>query len=104
MFVDGAPQPVDLLTEHHAHVIHVPGSTSVRFPMLQTLGVLGTEPLAPRSDGFVTDINTSLEQEFLHVTVGKGEAVVYGVGDDRFGGAIALGRSVELGIAPPYLE
>ena len=101
MLVDRPPKPVSYATHHDPHLVEMPNTPSPGLTLPQRLGQVGSELQAPRSHRLVTDIDAPLEEQFLHVPVRDGQAVVEinGVTDDQLGITVALrtlGRVIHL--------
>jgi RNA binding exosome subunit len=64
----------------------------------QRFGQVGTELGTPDPDRLMTDLDTSLEQQLLHIPVQKQKAVIEidRVGDDGLGKAVTLGPFMRL--------
>ena len=64
--------------------------------MAQFFGEERSEFYAPFAEGFVADLNAALMQQFLHVSVTQGKAVIEpnGVLDDGHGETVAVGLGV----------
>ncbi len=76
MLVHGSLEPSRHTADHDAHLVQVPASASFGLAMTQGFGDIGAELSTPRPDRLVTDLDTPLEQQLLHVPVREQEAVV----------------------------
>lgn len=101
VLVDGAPEPVDPSSYHHPHFVQMPRSASPRFTVTQCVCYIEVKLGTPSPDRLVTDVNTPLEQQLLHIPIEKQKAMieVNRVGDDRSWKAIALRIFGRMGIS-----
>src|SRR5262245_47200195 len=60
--------------------------------MLQLIGVVLPKLQTPLADGFMGDVDPAFEQQFLHIAIAQGEAVVEPdpMADDLAGKAVVL--------------
>ena len=63
-------------TDTRTYLVHMPPGTPTGFPVAQVFSEEGSEFDTPFAQGFVTDFNTALVQQFLNVPVAQGKAVV----------------------------
>ena len=76
VLVDTPPQPVSDAIYHCADLIQIPPGTPPGFPVAQFFNEQRAEFHAPLAQRFVANPDAALVQQFLHVTVTQGEAVV----------------------------
>src|SRR5260221_2242687 len=72
----GAPEIHRLATDPNHHLVEVPTGTGARSTAPQSLGEGGPELQHPAPDRLVGEIDATLGQEILHVSVTQGEAHV----------------------------
>ena len=70
----------------------MPPGTPAGFPVAKLFGEEGRELDAPFVESFMADLNSVLVQQFLHVSVAQGKAVVWldGVLNDGHGETMAV--------------
>jgi hypothetical protein len=70
----------------------MPPGTPLGFPVAQVFSEKGSELDTPLAESFMADHDATLVQQFLHVSVAQGKAVVEpnGVLDDGHGEAVAV--------------
>ena len=76
LFIDRPPQPVFDPTNDNMHLIQMPPGTPTGFPVAQFLGQEWGELDVPLTEGFVTDVNASLVEQLLNVTLAERKAVI----------------------------
>jgi hypothetical protein len=93
VLVDRAPEVVQLALDLQEHFTEVPGVARPRPPLAEPASKSGTEPEAPLPDALMTDNDTPLGQDQLHVAQAQAEKVVqpHGMADD-------LGRETVAGV------
>ena len=69
--IDRAPQVAHLPVDLDEHLVHVPLVPGTGLPSAQPGRVLGPEPLTPRPDALVRDLDAAFEEELLHLTEGE---------------------------------
>src|SRR5262249_37008319 len=86
-----------LTVDRQKYFIQMPFIARLRATTTQPIGVILPKLPAPFADGFVGHRDTALEQEFLHVAIAQGEAIVEpdAMTDDLAGKAVVL---VTLGV------
>ena len=96
VFVDRSPQPLLDPTDLDAHLVQMPSRTPAGFSMAQFLGQEWGELDVPLTEGFVTDLNTTLVKQFLNVPLAEGEAVVepQGIPNDTQRESMSIGLPV----------
>ena len=104
VLVHCTPQPVLHTLDLHANFVQVPKGTTSWFPVPQFLGDGGAKFLVPVTDGFMTNLNSSLEKKFFNVSVAEGEAVIQlnGVLDDTCWETMAVRLWVSRHDRPAY--
>ena len=104
MLVYGTPQPVLDTLDLDTNFVQVPTGTTTWFPFPQFLAKVGAEFVAPVAYSFMTDLNSSLKQQFFDVTVAKGKAMVqpHGVLDDASGKSVTIGLHISRHGKPAY--
>jgi hypothetical protein len=65
-----------LAIDRQKDLIEMPFVPGPRPSVFQPLGVILPKLEAPLTDGFVGNVDATLEQEFLYVAVAQGEAIV----------------------------
>lgn len=65
--------------DHNALCIQMPAGTTSWFPLAQFLSEKRREFDVPLAESFMTDLNSSLVKQFLHLTLAEGEAVTIGL-------------------------
>ncbi len=100
--IDGPPYPILFALNLDADFIQKPPGTPVGFPVAQFLGEEGRELGIPLAQRLTTDLNPTLLESFLNITLVKGEAVVEpeSVLDDAQRKAVAQGLAVSHGDQP----
>ena len=74
--VHRSPQPMFDPTDDNVHFIQMPPGTPSGFPVAQLLGQQWDEFDVPLAEHFVADVNSSLVEELLNITLAEWEAVV----------------------------
>jgi hypothetical protein len=97
--IDSPPQPVFLTTDLGAYLIQVPSGTLPGFPVTELFGEERRELDIPLAEGFVTDDNAALVQQFLNIALAQGKPVVEpkGVLDDAERKSVLVGLTVSHG-------
>src|SRR5215470_8092618 len=92
VLIDGAPQVMPLTINRQTHFVQVPLVARPSAPVAELIGVGLPKFPAPFADRFVGHDDAAFEQEFLHVAVAQGEAIVEpdAVTDDFTGKAVIL--------------
>ena len=92
VLVDSTPQVMALPVDRHEHLVEVPLVPWLGASTLQLIGILLPKLQTPLADGFMGDVDTAFAQQFLHVAVAQGEAVVEPdpMADDLTGEAVVL--------------
>ena len=96
VFVDRSPQPMLDPADLDADLVQMPSRTPPGFSMAQFLGQEWGELDVPLTEGFVTDLNTTLVKQFLNVPLAEGEAVVepQGIPNDTQRESMSIGLPV----------
>ena len=76
LFVHRPPEPVFNSTNDNVHLIQMPPGTPTGFPVASFLSQEWGEFDVPLAKGFVTDVNSSLVEQLLNITLAEREAVV----------------------------
>ena len=92
VLVDCPPQPVSNPLHRRADLLQKPPGTPPGFPVTQAICEEWAELDGPFAKGLVTDLDAAPVQQFLHVPVTQGKAVVEadGVLDDDHGETVAV--------------
>jgi hypothetical protein len=92
VFVHGPPKPMSNAIDACTHLVQMPPGTPTGFPVAQVFGEEGAKLDAPLAERLMAHLNAALMQQFLHVPVTQGKAVVEpnGVLDDGHGEAVAV--------------
>src|SRR5215470_8630847 len=74
------------------HFVEVPLVTWLGASMLQPIRVVLPKLQTPLADGFMGDVDTAFVQQFLHIAVAQGEAIIEpdAMADDLPGEAVVL--------------
>src|SRR5688572_17400998 len=75
VLVDSAPQVMTLPVDRQKHLVQVPLVPWLGASPLQLIRIVLPKFSTPLADGFMGDVDTALEQEFLHVAVAQREAI-----------------------------
>jgi len=96
VLVYGPPKPMSNAVHARTHLVDMPPGTPSGFPVAQDFREEGSELDTPLAEGLVTDLNAALLQQFLHVSVTQGKAVVEpnGLLDDGHRETVAVGLGV----------
>jgi hypothetical protein len=98
-------KPVSNAVHARTHLVERPPGTPTGFPVAQVFSKEGSEFDTPLTEGLMTDLNAVLVQQFLHVSVTQGKAVVEpdGLLDDGHRETVAVGLGVGHGgsASPP---
>lgn len=88
-----SPEPVANTIDAGTDLVQVPPGTLEGFPVAQFFSEEGSELDAPLAEGLVADLDAALVEQFLHVTVAEGEAVIQpnDMLDDRHRESVAVG-------------
>src|SRR5262245_18718770 len=65
-----------LTIDRQEDLVKVPLVPWLGASMLQLIGVVLPKLQTPLADGFMGDVNPAFEQQFLHIAIAQGEAVV----------------------------
>jgi hypothetical protein len=92
VLIHRSPEGMTLPVNGQKDFIQVPFIPRLRAPATQAIGILLPELPTPWTDGFMGHRDTTLKQEFLHVAVAQGEAIVEpdSMADDLAGKAVVL--------------
>jgi hypothetical protein len=92
VLIDSAPEVMALSVDGQKHLIQVPFIPGLRATPTQAIGILLPKLSTPLTDSFMGYNDATLEQEFLHVAVAQGEAIVEPnpVANDFVGKAVVL--------------
>jgi hypothetical protein len=92
VLVNGAPQIMARTLDGQKHLVQVPLVPGLGAPALRPIGVVLSKLPTPLADGFVGHGDTASEEEFLHIAVTQGEAIVEPdtMADDVDGEAVVL--------------
>jgi hypothetical protein len=92
VLVHGPPKPVSDAVHARTHLVEMPPGTPTGFPVAQVFGEERAKLDAPLAERLMAYLNAALMQQFLHVPVTQGKAVVEpnGVLDDGHGEAVAV--------------
>ena len=69
VLIDSPPEPIGYPTHDHVHFVQMPPGTPAGFPVTQVLCELVTEIDAPDADGFAGNLDATLEQQLLDVSI-----------------------------------
>src|SRR5690606_24103587 len=70
------PQVMALTVDRQEYLVQVPFIARLRSASAQPIGVILPEFATPLADRFVGHVDAAFQQEFLHVAVAQGKAVV----------------------------
>jgi hypothetical protein len=76
MFVDGSPQQIRLAAQRHEHLVQMPGAARLPTRRFGETGESGAKLVAPATDRFVRDHDTTLEQQLLDVAQAQAESEI----------------------------
>ena len=76
LFIHRPPEPVFDSTNDNMHLIQMPPGTPSRFPVTQFLSEERSEFDVPLTKGFMADVNSSLVEQLLNVTLAEWEPVI----------------------------
>ena len=76
LFVHRPPEPVFNSTNDNVHLIQMPPGTPSGFPVTSFLSQEWGEFDVPLAKGFVADVNSSLVEQLLNITLAEREAVI----------------------------
>lgn len=90
------PEPMLLTTDLDVDFVQKPPRTPAGFAVPQLFSEQGSKLDVPLSQRFVTDHDATLVQQFLHVTLAEGEAMVQpqSVPDHAEGKTVAIGLRI----------
>jgi len=96
VLVCGPPKLVSNAIHARTHLVEMPPGAPSGLPVAQVFREEGSEFYAPLAQGFVTDHDAALVQQFLHIPVAQREAVVQpdGVLDDGQRESVSVGLEV----------
>jgi hypothetical protein len=99
VLVHGPPKPVSNAIDARTHLVQMPPGTPTGFPVAQIRREEGAELDTPFTEGLMTHLNAALVEQFLHVSVAQGKAVVEpnGLLDDGHRETVAVGLGVSHG-------
>ena len=85
-------EPVANAIDARTDLVHMPSGTLTGFPMAQFFGEERYEFYAPFAEGFVTDLDAALVEQFLNVPVAQRKAMIEpdGVLDGDHGETVAV--------------
>ena len=94
-------EPVSNAIDARTDLVHMPSGTQTGFPMAQFFGEERSEFYAPFAEGFVTDLDAALVEQFLNVPVAQRKAMIEpdGVLDNGHRETVAVGLGVGHGRA-----
>jgi hypothetical protein len=111
ILIHSSPKIVLLAINPNENLIQVPAITETTLTPLQIPSIVGTELLAPDSNGFIRDDDSTFGETILDITEAHAEAMINpdGVADDfrrepmaMIAGLVALHRT-SLSVLPPKL-
>jgi hypothetical protein len=76
VLIDGSPEVMALTINCEKHLIQVPFVAWLRASVPQLVSVVLPKLQTPLPDGFMSDVDTALEHDLLHIAIAQGEAVV----------------------------
>ena len=76
VLIDGAPQVMAFAINRQKHFVQVPFVAWLGASTLQPIRVVLPKFQTPLADGFMGDVDTAFAQQFLHVAVAQGEAII----------------------------
>ncbi len=96
VLVDRSPEPVANAIDARTDLVQMPPGTPTGFPVAQVFSEEGAEFNTPLAQGFVTDLNAALVEQFLDIPVAQREAVIEpdDVLDDAHRKSVAVGFRV----------
>ena len=102
LFVHRPPEPVFNSTNDNVHLIQMPPGTPTGFPVTSFLSQEWGEFDVPLAKGFVDDVNSSLVEQLLNITLAEREAVVepQGVPNDTQRKTVTIGLTVSHSLSP----
>ena len=85
VLIHSPPQPMPDAIDARTHLVEMPPGTPSGFPVTEVFRQQGSELDGPLAEGFVTDLDAALVEQFLNVPVTQSEAVIEpdGVLDDH---------------------
>jgi len=103
VLVDCSPETVTDAIDTRTHLVQVPSGTPPGFPLAQVVCEERAEVNASLAEGLMADLDAALAQEFLHVSVTQGKAVVQpdGVLDDAHGETVVVRLGVGQSVSRP---
>ena len=101
LFIYRSPQPVFDPANDNMHLIQMPPGTPTGFPMTQFFGQEWGKFDVPLAKSFVTDVNSSLMEQLLNVTLAERKAVVkpQSIPNHAQGEAVSIGLAVSHSLA-----
>src|SRR5215467_4299419 len=92
VLVDSPPQVMPLTLNGKKYLIQVPLVARSRAPVTELIGVVLPKLPAPLTDSFIGYGDATLEQQFFHIAVAQGEAIIEpdAMADDLAGEAVVL--------------
>src|SRR5215469_13475262 len=92
ILIHGSPKIVLLAINPNENLTQVPAITETTLTLLQVSSIVGTELLAPDSNGFIRDDNAAFGEKILDITEAHAEAMINpdGVADDFRGEPMAM--------------
>jgi hypothetical protein len=90
ILIDGSPQVMAFAINSQKYFVQVPFVAWLGTSTLQPIRVVLPKLQTPLADGFMGDVDTAFAQQFLHVAVAQGEAIVApdAMADDLAGKAV----------------
>ena len=84
VLVNGSPQVMQLTTNRDKHFIKKPSVAQLASPLLQFAGVVWTKSIAPSSNRFIGNLDSTLCQKVFDISETEAEPMVQpnGVTDD----------------------
>src|SRR5262249_33611590 len=76
VLIDRAPQVMPLAMNGQKHFIQMPLVPWLGASTLQLIRIVLPKFQTPLTDGFMGDVDPAFEQQFLHVAVAQGEAII----------------------------
>jgi len=97
VLVYSPPKPVSNAINARTYFVERPPGTPTGFPVAQVFSEERSELDAPLADGLMTHLNAALVQQFLHVSVTQGKAMVEpnGLLDDGHRETVAVRLGVD---------
>ena len=92
VLVHGPPQIVPLTIDCQEDLVQMPFVARLQTTATQAIGILLPKLPTPLTDGFMGHRDAALGQQFFHITVAQGEAIIEpdAMADDLAGEAVVL--------------